>query len=100
MEPFLKDGDTILVMKYFFLKPKVGDTIIFNHTTFSEREKAKPTDQSLRKFTPPHIFAKRITKILDNKFWVEGDNKKLSYDSRKFGYINKKSILGKVICKI
>lgn len=81
MKPFLKDGDTIIVMKYFFSKPNVGDVIIFEHPTL------------------PFTFIKRIKKILKNKIWVEGDNKKTSVDSRNFGYINKSEIIGRMIFK-
>jgi type IV secretory pathway protease TraF len=31
---------------------------------------------------------------------VEGDNKKESIDSRNFGFINKKNIIGKVVFKM
>lgn len=78
MEPFLKSGDEVLVFK--FLKIKKGDVIVF------KKEKK--------------IFVKRVSKIEDGKFTVLGDNKNDSYDSRKFGFINKKDIIGKVVVKI
>ncbi|MDO8659757.1 MAG: nickel-type superoxide dismutase maturation protease [Candidatus Parcubacteria bacterium] len=78
MEPALKDDQIVIVssIPYFFKKPRVGDIVILRH----ER----------------HII-KRIEKIKDDKFFVVGDNKKESTDSRKFGWILKKTILGKVI---
>ena len=81
MEPNFKEGENILVTKIFF-KLKVGDIIIFRHTT------------------PPYIFCKRISKISKNKYFVIGDNKKNSIDSRNFGSISKNDIIGKVIFKI
>ena len=82
MEPFLKEGDEIIVKKYIFTKPKIGDIIIFRHST------------------PPFIFIKRVLKIKDSNYWVEGDNKNKSFDSRSFSYIKKDSVLGKMISKI
>lgn len=82
MKPFLKNGDTIVALKYILKKPTVGDVVIFKHTT------------------PPHIFIKRIIKILKGKVWVEGDNKKESIDSRKFGYIKRNQIFGRMVFKI
>lgn len=82
MSPYLKNGDNILAIKYFFSKPKVGEIIIFKHTA------------------PPFIFIKRITKDINDNYFVEGDNKKESVDSREFGYVKRNQILGKMILKI
>jgi SOS-response transcriptional repressor LexA len=43
---------------------------------------------------------KRITKIENQKVWLEGDNKKESTDSRTFGWIPKENIIAKVIMKL
>lgn len=82
MFPMFKTGDEAIAVSFFFQKLKVGDVIIFKHST------------------PPFVLIKRIIKISNNKFWVEGDNKKESIDSRKFGFISKKDIIGKVVFKI
>jgi len=85
MEPFIKNGQTVLAssIPYFFSKPKIGDIVAFKKT-----EK---------------VFIKRITKIDPSadgeKYFVGGDNKKDSMDSRRFGWILKKDIIGKVILK-
>ena len=81
MEPAFKAGDTVLVnrLSYFLGKPKVGDAVVL------KREK---------------FIIKRIAKINKDRFFVVGDNKEESADSREFGWISKKDILGKVICKI
>lgn len=79
MDPYLKNNDAVVVFRYLFSRPKVGDVIIFHHTT------------------PPHMFIKRITKMNKKKVWVEGDNKKNSIDSRTFGFIDQRNIIGKVI---
>lgn len=82
MEPYLRENDTVLVLKYIFKKPKVGDVIVFRYST------------------PPYIFLKRITKINKEKIWAEGDNKVKSIDSRNFGFILKDNIIGKVVKKL
>ncbi len=81
MEPALKQNQTIIVslIPYFFSKPKVGDIVVL------QRERC---------------IIKRIFKINGEKIFVKGDNKKESTDSRNFGWINKKEIVGKVIFKI
>ena len=78
MSPFLKEGDNVLVWR--FAKPKIGDVIVF-------------------KVNDKH-YVKRIEKIKGDQYFVLGDNKKESIDSKKFGWIDKKDIIGKVIYKI
>lgn len=79
MEPFIKNGQTVLVSKipYLLFKPKIGDIV-----AFKKNEK---------------VFIKRIVKIDGKKCFVRGDNKKDSVDSRRFGWIFKKHIIGKAI---
>lgn len=82
MSPAILEREEVITCPYFFKKPKVGDIIIF------------------RDLVPPFIFCKRIKKVFKDKIWVEGDNKKVSIDSRNFGFIERKNILGKVIFKL
>lgn len=81
MTPAFNVGDIILVNRfsYFLNKPKIGDVVVL------KREK---------------FIIKRIAEVEKNKIFVMGDNKKESKDSRSFGWINKKEIVGKVIFKI
>ena len=70
-------------------KPLVGDLVVFN----------SPEDNNT-------LLVKRITKIHSEKilnnvklrsyYFVEGDNKENSRDSRSFGYIPESAIIGKV----
>ena len=86
MEPFCQEGDFVLVnrMSYLFSCPKVGHVVVLKDPRDSSR----------------HIL-KRITTIKDSSVWVEGDNKKRSTDSRDFGWVSVKALLGqaKVIHK-
>ena len=82
MEPTLSSGDIALVssIPFLFPNPKIGDIIAF-----------RKNDK---------IFVKRIAKINREKYFVKGDNIKDSLDSKNFGWINKKEIVGKVIFRL
>lgn len=82
MEPNILQGQTVLAssIPYLFSKPKSGDIV-----AFKKEEK---------------IFIKRIVRIDGKKYFVKGDNEKDSFDSTKFGWIDKKDIVGKVIIKL
>ena len=86
MLPFLNEGDSVIVFRwaYLFLQPKVGDVVVFKHNDGKE-------------------YVKRIAAMANNndgkEFFVAGDNEKDSKDSRSFGPINRKSIIGKVVAR-
>ncbi|MDO8637943.1 MAG: S26 family signal peptidase, partial [Candidatus Daviesbacteria bacterium] len=61
----------------WFYKLKVGDLVVFK----KDRKE----------------MVKRIQKIDDRCIFVIGDNPKESTDSRHFGWIDKKEIMGKII---
>ncbi len=77
MLPTLKPGQDILVWCWFFYTPKVNDLLAIR---VNNRE-----------------VIKRVQKVHDRKYFVIGDNKKESTDSRNFGWIKKEQIIGKVI---
>lgn len=78
MSPHLNSGDLVIIFRTKNVKK--NDVIVFD----------KSGD----------YFVKRVAEIKDSKFFLEGDNKKESIDSRKFGWIDKKDIVGKVVYKI
>lgn len=89
MVPTFKENDVVLVnrLSYFLSKPKIGDLIV------------------LKRGLPRHgkagqYIIKRIAKIKNDRFFVIGDNKKESTDSRRFGWIDRKDIVGKILIKI
>lgn len=83
MYPYLTDGDKILVKKIF--TPKKNDIVVFFNPTVSNTE---------------IYYVKRIETIKNNKYFVLGDNRKESVDSRQFGWIDHNVLIGKMIMKL
>lgn len=81
MSPTINHGQTALVNKlaYRFSSPRKGDIIVFY-----ERKREKE-------------LIKRVIVSSSGSIIVEGDNKAESTDSRVFGAISKRDIIGKVI---
>ena len=84
MSPYLNEGDFVFVSGiYFWLnRLKKGDIIIL----FDPRDNRK--------------LIKRIDHINKNEYYVLGDNRSESRDSRNFGYIEKDYIIAKMIFRI
>lgn len=83
MQPLLNPGDMIVVNR--FRKGKTGDIIVLKN----------PEKESLQRY-----LIKQIEREENNKVYVLGINQKVSIDSRQFGWIQKKDIIGKMILKI
>lgn len=81
MKPIINQGDLLIVSRivYIFDKPEQGDIV------------------AVRDPRDGRVLIKRITGIESSKYFVEGDNKNMSTDSRYFGYLDRGSIIGKVI---
>ncbi|MCR4343039.1 MAG: signal peptidase I [Patescibacteria group bacterium] len=99
MDPTFKNGDYLIVdeISYKFTKPKEGDVIIFRY----------PND-------PSKFFIKRIiglpnqtlevegkTISMENgEYFVLGDNRKASSDSRVWGPVDESLIIGKAFLRL
>ena len=81
MEPSILPGDFLIVSRSS-KRLRVGDMVVLRHPTMSM-----------------HIV-KRISAISNSKVFVTGDNKAESEDSRKFGSVGQRSIIGKIVFKI
>lgn len=79
MLPTLRPGQELLVFNwaYLFFQPRVGEMVVIEYNG--------------RK------IIKRIQRVHDHKYFVMGDNKTESTDSRNFGPIDESEIVGKVI---
>ncbi|MCM8765429.1 MAG: signal peptidase I [Candidatus Omnitrophica bacterium] len=127
MEPTLKPRDRILVNKfiYRFKEPERGDVIVFRYPLdtrrdFIKRLIAKPGETVKIENGYIYIDGKKIdshpvikqiyyynrgslgnspegTKVPENSFFVLGDNSAFSQDSRYWGFVPRKYILGKAI---
>jgi len=84
MEPQIEDGQSVLVssISYLFKTPKINDIVAFKDIRNTQ------------------VLIKRITKIKNGKYFVLGDNKRDSLDSRKLGFISKDKIIGEVILNL
>jgi len=125
MNPTIRDHSLILNIRlnYFAKNPKRGDIIIFHQnmkgedTYFMQRVIALPeetigwkngeiliNDKTLDepyltgKFTNEDIKTNEVTKVVlkRNQFFVMGDNRSINIDSRSFGPVQRKNIVGKV----
>jgi type IV secretory pathway protease TraF len=83
MTPTLLSKDTILVSKLFRIH--IRDIVILKNP---EKKQGVP------------YIVKRIAMIKKKMVYVTGDNKKESYDSRNFGWVEQKQIIGKMIKRL
>lgn len=82
MSPTFSEEDSVLVssLPFLFMQPKIGDVVVFEKYN--------------------RMYIKRIGKIENEKYFLVGDNKSDSQDSRRFGSVEQKQIKGKVIKKL
>lgn len=76
MRPALRHGQIVVAIRRR-KNLQIGDVVVFRHDNLEK--------------------IKRITRLDIDKLYVEGDNKTQSTDSRRFGWIDITSVLGKVI---
>ena len=80
MQPNFAAGDLVLILKT--QKIKRQDVVIAQRPDRAE-----------------FLVIKRANEITNNGYWLQGDNLEFSDDSRLFGEVPKKNIIGKVLFK-
>ncbi len=83
MEPQIGDGEEVLVSEvpFWFKKPQINDIVAF----VSKDNK---------------VLIKRVSGVVRGGYYVQGDNREDSLDSRRFGKVLPKQIMGKFIFKL
>jgi signal peptidase I len=81
-------ADRVLALKYVLLSPAKGDLVVF-HAPIQARAAC-----GLR---PGAVLIKRITKVVKGRYFLQGDNRAASCDSRVWGTIPKSSLIGRVV---
>ena len=115
MEPNIKDGDILLLnkFKYRFLDIKRGDIIAFSHedtnymvkrviglpgeTLEYKNQELYINDKKVEEdYLDDDVVMEDIDKVTipSDSYYVLGDNRAHSTDSREFGFIKKNQILG------
>ena len=110
MEPTLRQGQAILVssIPFLFSEPKIDDIVLIRHSDkrSASRISSQRLQQTRRFWTGQNdegskFLIKRIARIDmsadGEKYFVSGDNREDSMDSRRLGWILKKDIIGKVV---
>lgn len=83
MLPTLRDGQIVIIEKisYRLRSPLPGEIVVANAPIGIE------------------VVKRVIRQTEDGKYWLEGDNKDASTDSREFGAVSRSAIQGRVLGK-
>ena len=113
-EPTIKEGQTTIVMRHFY-DIKVNDFIIFSKKDIEGGERINKRvvavggdhvvisdgklyiNDKLDTFTNMYYTQELDVVVPEGSYFVMGDNRAVSMDSRHFGCVNEDEILGKVI---
>jgi signal peptidase I len=81
-------SDRVLALKYVLVSPARGDLVAFRAPIKARAACALPTGA---------VLVKRITRIVDGRYFLQGDNRSASCDSRVWGTVPRSSLIGRVV---
>jgi signal peptidase I len=79
-------GETVRILEGKVIIEKDGQTFVLNESSYFSQEMVTPGE--------------KVVTLKENEYFVLGDNRSLSFDSRSFGPVPKEYIIGKVALKI
>jgi signal peptidase I len=81
-------ADRVVAIKYVIISPSRGDLVVF-HAPLRARAACG--------LMPGAVLIKRITRVVDGRYFLQGDNRGASCDSRVWGTVPKSSLIGRVV---
>jgi signal peptidase I len=81
-------SDRVVVLRYVGVSPKRGQIIAFHAT---------PRARAACGLQPGAVLIKRIARIRDGRYFLLGDNRGASCDSRVWGAIPRSRVIGRVV---
>ena len=81
-------SDRVLAVKYVLFAPARGDLVAFHAPIKARSACALPAGA---------VLIKRITRIVGGRYFLQGDNRGASCDSRVWGTVPRSSLIGRVV---
>ena len=81
-------ADRVLALKYVLISPARGDLVVF-HAPIKARAACG--------LVPGAVLVKRITRIVNGRYFLRGDNAGASCDSRVWGLLPRGNLIGRVV---
>jgi signal peptidase I len=81
-------ADRVVALKYVLVSPGRGDLVVF-HAPIKARAACG--------LMPGVILIKRITRIVNGRYFLRGDNAGASCDSRVWGTVPRGNLIGRVV---
>jgi signal peptidase I len=128
MEPALRPGDRVLVdkVRYRMSEPHRGDVVVFDKPpgaggsaevkNLIKRVIAVPGDEieardgvvyrNGERLPEPYLRSGTVTtdiarqRVPEGRYWVMGDNREVSEDSRLFGPVPESAVLGRALVRV
>lgn len=81
-------SDRVVAVEYVLFAPARGDLVAF---------RAPIEARSACGLPPGAVLVKRITRIVHGRYFLQGDNRGASCDSRVWGTVPRESLIGRVV---